>query len=211
VRPLTYTLVADGSSDECLKHVINWVLKQEARSTGPLLITPQFADYGARPGPPKRLSDKLRLVVQDYPCDLLFIHRDAEREDPDQRRTEILAAARASGFEPIVSIVPVRMTEAWLLFNESAIRHASGNPSGRVKLNLPPLQRLEKEPDPKEVLERLLVMASEASGRRLKQFERNLPKLKPRVAELIEDFSPLRRLEAFSRFENELKDALSRR
>lgn len=210
MRTLTYTLVADGSSDRCLQYVINWVLKQSTHSAGTLLINSQFADYGDRPNPPKGLPDKLRQAAHDYPCDILFVHRDAEREDPALRRTEILNAASEAGFDPVVCVIPVRMTEAWLLFDESAIRQAAGNPTGRVRLTLPAFQRLEKLPDPKDALEKLLITASEAGGRRLKLFERDLPKLKQRVAELIKDFSPLRRLDAFSSFEQEMKDALSR-
>jgi len=87
------------------------------------------------------------------------------------------------------------MTEAWLLIDESAIREASGNPNGRTPLALPRTRDLEKLPDPKELLYELLRQASELSGRRLAKFKPD--ECVHRLAELIDDFSPLCGLPAF--------------
>jgi len=210
MKELTYTLVADGPSDKCLERIINWTLGNASSPHGTLLISPQFADYRDDPEPPRELVDKLHRASQDFPCDILFAHRDAEREDPEHRRSEILNAAKQVGIESIVCIIPVRMTEAWLLFNELAIRQAAGNPNGKTRLKLPALTRMEAIPDPKAVLYSALETASEATGRRLKQFQRDLPMLKLRIAEYIEDFSELRHLSAFNDFEDEVRAALAR-
>ena len=93
------------------------------------------------------------------------------------------------------------MTEAWLLIDEKAIRQAADNPNGTERLELPPIQKLESLPDPKQWLHEALVLASEKKGRRLQQFKRDLPSRIHRVAALIDDFSPLRRLPAFQQFE----------
>jgi hypothetical protein len=100
-----------------------------------------------------------------------------------------------------VPVVPVRMTEAWLLIDEKAIREAADNPNGSVALDLPALDRLERTPNPKSTLEKVLETASEKTGRRLDQFRRDLNHRKHRVVQFIRDFSPLRRLPAFSAFE----------
>ncbi len=63
-----------------------------------------------------------------------------------------------------ILIVPVRMQEPWLLFDEQAIRWAAGNPGGKTALALPRLTQLESLPDPKETLYGLLVTASEHPG-----------------------------------------------
>jgi hypothetical protein len=157
------------------------------------------------------LTERIRKAVQSFPCDVLFVHRDAEREAPARRYEEIEEAVSEVGVEPAVCIVPVRMTEAWLLIEEPAIRRAAGNPNGSGALKLPSLQRLESIPDPKETLHEALLAASESNGRRLKQFRRDLPMLKHRVSELIEDFSPLRRLSAFQQFERDVRAAFSTR
>lgn len=210
MRELAYTLVADGPSDRCLERIIHWALEGASPRRKELVLTPQFADYRDAPNPPKGLVEKMRRAVQDFPCDILFAHRDAERGNPRDRRSEILQAAKEADIEPIVCIIPVRMTEAWLLFDESAIRQAAGNPHGSTRLKLPALNRMEEVPDPKAVLETALQSASEASGRRLKQFQRDLPLLKLRVTEYIEDFSPLRSLRAFEDFEKDVHEAFSR-
>jgi hypothetical protein len=148
------------------------------------------------------LSDRLRQAVHYFPCDVLFVHRDAEGQPPDWRLEEIQAAASTAGIlAPFVPVVPVQMTETWLLVDELAIRRAAGNPQGRVALNLPPLTRLEQVADPKSYLHERLKIASEKSGRRLDQFQRGISERVQRVASLIEDFSSLRSLAAFARFE----------
>lgn len=205
---LTYTLVADGPSDRCLLPIINWTIAN-APSHEELSIDSQFADFRDAPETPQSLTEKIRRAVQEYPCDVLFVHRDAEREEPARRRDEIEQAAREAGVNTVVCIVPVRMSEAWLLFDESAIRRAAGNPHGNVALKLPPIQRIESQPDPKALLQNALMTASESSGRRLKQFQRDLRILRHRVAELIEDFSPLRSLSAFQDFERDVHAILA--
>jgi hypothetical protein len=87
------------------------------------------------------------------------------------------------------------MQEAWLLFDEQAIRCAAEIPAGSTALELPPLKRIESKPDPKKILEQALLDACGLNKRRRSKL--NLPRCKARVADFIDDFSPLRRLNAF--------------
>ncbi|MHC5613360.1 MAG: hypothetical protein ACYTXA_20770 [Nostoc sp.] len=107
---------------------------------------------------------------------------------------------------PHICVIPVRMQEAWLLFDEAALRKAAGNPSGRQALQLPDICRLEQLPDPKDILYGLLCEASGLRGRRLKQFSVN--ERVHRLAELIDDFSPLRALSAFQLLETEIQQVI---
>jgi len=100
------------------------------------------------------------------------------------------------------------MTEAWLLIDPWAIRSAADNPNGQVRFQLPPLNRLEELPNPKDHLHSCLRTASGKRGRRLDQFERRLLERVQRVASLIEDFSPLRKLGAFLAFEQATEQAI---
>jgi hypothetical protein len=100
------------------------------------------------------------------------------------------------------------MSEAWLLIDEAAIRMAAGRPGGRTPLELPKLHQLEKLPDPKTRLEQLLRLASESTGRRWRRFDFDAARL--RVAELITDYSPLLKLTAYKRLENDVKSALKK-
>lgn len=199
---LRYILVTDGSSDRTLLPILNWVCREHF----PTPIEGRWFD--PRPfGPPSiPLKGRIRLSLELYPCDLLFIHRDAESEKPQKRYDEIIQAAaspsESSERRPFVCIVPVRMTEAWLLFNENAIRRAAGNPNGVLNLKLPDIKRVEQVKDPKTVLFTAFRTASELNARRLKKL--NVHQCRLRVAELITDFSPLRQLDAFKRLEEDI-------
>jgi len=204
---LHYTLLADGSSDRALLPILTWALQQQGV---PCAIQPTWADLGRLPRRPHTFVERIVTTLRLYPCDLLCIHRDAEREPHAVRRGEIMRAldqvAQQQQQRPTaVCVVPVRMSEAWLLFDEMAIRTAAGNPRGRQDIQLPRLADIERTPDPKEILRQLIRTASGLSGRRLQRLEMN----QLRVAELIDDFSPLRALSAFQAFEAELEQVVT--
>ena len=208
VADLRYTLLSDGSSDRALLPLINWSLRWHGITSG---IHPEWANLNVLRHPPVGLAQRIRAALDLYPCTLLFVHRDCETQSVAVRQQEIRDAldevqASASELAPAVCIVPRRMTEAWLLISERAIRIASGNPSGLVPLLVPSQNRLEDLPDPKETLFALLRTASELPGRRLRSLR--VHKLVHRVVELIEDFSPLRNLPAFAAFEAQLGQVL---
>lgn len=203
---LRFTLVADGRSDQVLVHLLRWVLAATGVQ-GPLEGV--WADLTTQANPPRDLAEGIRGAVEAYPCDILFIHRDAERDDRKTRLAEIRQAIRGSfvsGAEeslPHVCVVPVRMTEAWFLFDEAAIRRGARNPAGKRPLGLPTLSRVESIPNPKDALHHALRIASELGGRRLKGFE--VGQAYYRVAEQIADYRPLRCLPAFQALEEELR------
>jgi hypothetical protein len=205
-----FTLLSDGSSDRTLIPHLTWLLKRNGVS---LPIVSEWADLSRLRQRPNSLTEKIMRSLELYPCDLLFIHRDAERENPNNRRVEIEGAwfaLRQNIIKPsFICVIPVRMSEAWLLFDENAIRRASGNSEGRVRINLPNLRNVENEPDPKEILFNSLRLASEQSGRKLKQLNADMPRLRYRVSELIEDFSPLLILPSFQQLETTIKELFS--
>lgn len=161
------------------------------------------------PKPPKTLSPRITCSVELYPCDLLFVHRDAEKKPHEKRVNEIQAAisqVKSVQVPPFVCVIPVRMQEAWLLFDEAALRRAAGNPNGRQVLDLPDVAQLEELPNPKNILHELLRKASGLSPRRVKKFSVN--ECVHRVAELIDDFTPLRSLPAFRMLEVEIEKVI---
>jgi hypothetical protein len=206
---LRYTLLSDGSSDRALIPVLGWLITQHLPQCA---VQAEWADLRRVPQPPRGISQRIATALELYPCDLLFVHRDAEREPAERRLEEVEAAVREQGPDlsvPVVAVVPVRMHEAWLLFNEAAIRRAAGNPNGRNKIDLPPLPAVEREPDPKRALNALLRACSGLSGRRLQRFP--VAARAVRVAEFISDFTPLRRLESFRLLEQQLTDVIKAR
>ncbi len=156
------------------------------------------------------VATRVSQALAYYPCDILFVHRDADGQGHSSRKIEVQDGLRVAGIAvPNVAIVPVRMTEAWLLADEPAIRAAAGRPRSVEKLGLPPLKGLEAYANPELALEEALCIASGRSGRRLSSFKRDLPMLKYRVAELVESFSPLLALPSFAEFYSDLGSALN--
>ena len=203
---LRYTLVTDGSSDIALIPILTWLLRENGVA---YTIQSEWADLNRVPNSKRRrLEDKIYWSLDLYPCELLFVHRDAEREVRETRVREITTAiANADTFVSAVScVVPVRMQEAWLLFDEAAINHAAGNPSNHESLNLPSINRLEDLPDPKTELHERLKQASNLGRRRLATFQ--VSQRAHRVTQFVKDFSPLRRLSAFAALESELQQII---
>lgn len=159
MRELRYTLLTDGSSDTALVPILSWALKRHVDCP----VQGTWADLRYLSRPPKRLPDRIRLSLDLYPCDLLFIHRDAEKEPLHKRIDEIRQGLEEAGqwkVMPAVCVIPVRMTEAWLLMDEGAVRRAAGNPHGQEALDLPSVGTLEHVSDPKSVLYACLQSAS---------------------------------------------------
>lgn len=201
MKPLRYTLVGDGPSDRALMPILRWLLLQSGIV---LPLSPSWADPRRLQAKTNKLVDRLPQALNLYPCDLLFIHRDAEKEAAEVRYAEIAEAiGQLKAPPPTISVVPVRMTEAWLLTNEDAIRRAADNPNGKVKLNMPSIAEMENLPDPKERLNEILRLACDLSGRRLAQFKRDEAARRVRVADFVQDYSPLLCLPAFSRFQQD--------
>jgi hypothetical protein len=200
-------LLTDGSSDDSLRYPIDWLL----RDLGWLEVDGAWADLRSLRNPPRDLPERVRQACFLFPCDLLMIHRDAENEPLERRISEIEEAATAARrAAPHVCVVPVRMVEAWLLHDESAIRRAAGNPNGTRPLDLPDVARVEELADPKTHLRRALLDAVADRGRHRRRAKREFGERRRRVAELITNYSPLRQLEAFASFERRLVEALTR-
>ncbi len=199
---LAYTLVADGPSDRALLPVLDWLLGEHSQR----LFDGVAADLSRVRNPPKELGLRIQRALELYPCDLLFVHRDAEKAKQQTRRREILKALGVADHPPAVCVIPVRMTEAWLIWNESAIRGAASNPNGTVAVDVPDVGDVERIVDPKKQLGDLITEASELTGRRRRKLR--VQQAIQRLAELIGDFSPLRRAPAFAALEDELVGVL---
>ena len=208
ISEINYTLLSDGSSDKALMPIIEWTLLQ-LDST--LLIQGIRADLTSLKHPPKSLTNRINVALRLYPCDLLFIHRDSEKESLANRSDEIDKAVDESDFDPkkqiAIPVIPVRMMEAWLLIDEQAIRIAAGNPNSRHRPVLPNPKTLESLPDPKSVLQDHLRQASGLKGRQLDRF--NVGKAVHLVAQNVLDFSILKQLSAYQNFEDEVRTKLS--
>lgn len=209
MKQLRYTLLSDGTSDKAFLPILSWLLDKHGVKSA---IEAQWADLARLRQKPKSLPERIAKSLELYPCELLFIHRDAEKQPRKDRVNEIKAALEQNEkplIVPVVCVVPVRMLEAWLLFDETAIRKAADNPKGKLPLNLPHMTKVEDLPDPKELLCEVLRQASGFNGRRLKQFKQREREKIQRVAQLIEDFTPLSSLPAFQALEQDLLEVIA--
>ncbi len=201
---LKYSFLGDGPTDKRLMAPVSWLLREYLPDYG---IQAQWADLSRLPRKPEGLTERMLKSIELYPCDILFVHRDVERESVETRKTEITRAAEGISV-PVICVVPKRMQEAWMLFDEPAIRKAACNPNGRKHLDMPSLAKCEDLPNPKEMLYNLLLEASDLPSHRRK----NVPveRYAYRVTEKIEDYSPLRRLSSFSELENDIQVLIQR-
>lgn len=201
-----YTLVTEGSGDRVLLEPINWILEQHCG----VQFSGQWANPNALADASRDLRVRMMQVGRYYPADLYFVHRDIDVSTREHRENEIRGALEASGcVAPAICVIPVRMTEAWFLFSENAIRRAADRANGRVDLRLPSPAEVQRRADPKDVLEEKLVLASELTGRRLAQFRSDISRRKSLVAINIDDYSPLRRHASFARTEQDIQEALA--
>jgi hypothetical protein len=203
MKSIRYTLLSDGSSDRMLMPILDWLLHQHCPDHA---LDSNWADLGRLRQPPRSLPDKIKITLEFYPCDILFIHRDAEKESYETRYTQIQKALEGIQTPPAICVIPVRMQEAWLLFDQAAIRRAAGNPNSRIPLNPPDLNTVERLPDPKQILFDLIRTSSGLNGARLKKL--NPHKRAFLVSGSITDFSPLRSVTAFQSMEKQLENAL---
>jgi len=195
-----YTLLADGTSDEVLMAIVDWLIREYLPSTR---VIGTFArDFGPIGN---ELDVRVRSAIQNFPCDLLIVHRDAEGQSREDRLDEIVRAVVAIDVS-YVCLIPVKMTEAWLFSDESAIRFASGNASGRHNIGMPRRDKWESLSDPKVTLLELLCSATGKKGRALDKF--NPLKARHRITPRGESFEGLRGVKSFDCFENDIFNCL---
>lgn len=192
---LYYALLADGTGDRALLPIIEWSLRRLCKEGS-------FAPPSFVPRQHASIEERLDEIVERYRPDLVFVHRDAESQPYETRLKEIPTG------DTIVPVIPVRMTEAWLLIDEGALGRSAGNPNGRQPLDMPPVSQLERLPDPKSLLRRLLRIASGNTGRRARRFDKKRSEAVHRLASLISDYSVLSGLPAFRHFFDCLEQAL---
>lgn len=203
--------LCEGSSDAGLRFHIEAIAAEAGRE---LLVTiPELDRLATKTG--HSVKDKLRVAQQlsdgGDGYDLVVIHRDSDGHPPDRRRDEIAAAvADVSPGLAHVPVIPVRMLEAWLLLDDTAIRHVAGNPNGRVPLGLPKPARAESVADPKTLLRQAIATASEEKGRGLKTLQKRFFENRARLLQLLNREGPVQQLASWQSFRHDLQRALSR-
>lgn len=199
-------LMTDGRSDLALSNHVQRICNREqaAVEVVPLAQTQLPPGTGRRVG--ARLSAALG-IDSGFQC--IFVHRDAENAPPERREQEVEEGVDHAGFGgPWAPIVPVRMTEAWLLLDEQAIREVAGRPSGREDLDLPSPGQVEGIADPKMVLQQALINAARVKGRHLKRFCKQFRTHRRRLIEQLDPDGPVSNLLSWQRMVTNVQTAV---
>lgn len=151
VRFLQCSLVCEGPSDrwflaELLRRAVDEICFGFEQSTVEVVVEHVFVDHQR----PAAILERLR----EEPFDVLLYHHDgAPTGSASDKITEVRAALTASRREPMVPVVPVRETEAWMLCDPDALAAILGVRPVKVAGLLPDRPRdLEAVPDPKQLL-----------------------------------------------------------
>jgi hypothetical protein len=155
--------------------------------------------------------DRLTCVLEfDSDFDVVIVHRDAESQAVANRITEIQGGVANAGVAwPVIPVVPIRMTEAWLLLDEQEIREVAGRPSGSQPLGLPARAGIETLADPKATLGEALDRACGFSGRRLAKFKRDFSEHRRQLLDRLDRNGPIKGLSAWNRLETDVEQAMS--
>jgi hypothetical protein len=201
MKRVTATLVTDGSSDKLLVPLIELLFATHTE------LAYQVNCAEGLPPVTSGLDARIDSALKLFPCDFLFVHRDAEGMDATLRQIEIEASwPDTEQTSVLICVIPVRMTEAWLITNQEPIRYAVGNPKGTESLDLPAVKDIESDPDPKKTLFAALKAASGLNATRKRRF--NPHQYRHRVSELTDDLEPLRKLRSFRHLEIQIQKHL---
>lgn len=194
-RPRYGVFVAEGTSDMPISDIVEDLFFE--RGTAVHLSKPDFNRL-------EKVSKDVRSrllagrTLADNSIDFFVVHRDADNAGPTARRREIEEAVAALTPTPaLVPVIPVRMTEAWLLLDESAIRTVAGNPRGRTRLDLPKLHEVERHPDPKALLRKCLLDAAEVTGRRRDRMAARFSQHRAQLLERLDRKGPVIQLSSW--------------
>ncbi|MEU6023682.1 hypothetical protein [Micromonospora sp. NPDC047134] len=207
-------------------HTLSGLFVPEGTSDGPLAahierlffykgcpVTLTTPDFPRLSGVDRDVASRVRagLELVGDTVDVIVVHRDADNAGEHARRLEIESAVRSLGVSTeLVPVIPVRMTEAWLLLDEAAIRHVAGNPRGRARLNLPRPHEVESRADPKSILRASLLTASEESGRRREAVARRFNEHRKQLLERLDPAGPVLRLDSWARMVAAIDEVVKR-
>jgi hypothetical protein len=196
VRSYSGLFVSEGTSDLPLADIIESLFFNLGVAVH--LSKPDFSLLTIPKDVRSRVDAGLKLV--DRPVDVIVVHRDADNAGHHARQQEIRNAVRSvGGTAALVPLIPVRMTEAWLLLDETAIRYVAGNPRGRMDLELPKVHEVETVADPKHRLRACLLKAADVSGRRRESAAKRFPQHRRQLLERLDPTGAVTRLESWGR------------
>lgn len=202
VRDYSGVFIGEGSSDMPIAEIVESLFLDRGVS-----IRLSKPDFGLLGGVKKDVRSRIEAATElaDGGIDLIVVHRDADNAGTRSRRDEIdRAVASLRSTATILPVIPVRMTEAWLLLDERAIRTVAGKPSGRTTLGLPGWREVERHADPKQLLGECLLKAADETGRRRERVANRFNQNRRQLLERLDRNGPVTRLESWQRLVSDI-------
>lgn len=173
---LVLALLAEGPTDELFlpgiiqRTVQNLVLRRGRTVIDvlePMLVT-------IRPDIQGQAERILEAAYQTEGYHALIIHADADHHSADRALNErfqpgVLLVQDSGINHHLVPLIPIRMTEAWLLADPESLLNIIGTWMNTNALGLPSHpHQIESDPDPKATLKEVVRRATAQRGRRRK-------------------------------------------
>lgn len=196
-----FALLCEGTSDAALVAVLRRLLLEAGADSA-------IGEAIPLTGTIRRKFE--HLIAGGKPPQLVFVHRDSDTRDPEPRYDEIRHGAEEAGWSgPVVCVVPIQMTEAWLLTSADEIRSVAGRANGRAPLNLPNLSEIERTSDAKARLRHAYLTASETTGRRRRTAESSFSSRRTVLLDRLDINGGVSQLASFDRLRRDLATALA--
>lgn len=201
--------ISEGTSDLPLAQLVENMFL--ARGEGLDLSVPDFSLLADRV--PRTVDGRLAAgleLLDGESVDVVVIHRDTDNTDAASRRNEMEEPfSRIPIGRHLIPLIPIRMTEAWTLLDETAIREVAGNPRGRMPLGLPTIGEIERRANPKQILKDAILAASGSTGRRQAVLARRFDNNRRRLLERINPDGPIRQLTSWRQLEADVDSVVT--
>lgn len=200
---ISFVLIGEGSSDLRMVDHIENILVTEGFDE----VSGNAFDPGSASTQPigRSVKEKLCAAMKLFPsADIVVIHRDSDGHEWKDREEEITNAkisVAATNDKAVVSMIPVRMLETWLIACNASINIVAGNNNPQSPIRcIPALRNLERAADTKNLLKDALCEASGLSGGRLNDFKRRFFQMRARITDDLSIDGPQNNLPSYERF-----------
>lgn len=182
---LIVALYVEGPADERFLPIIVQRAAQELLLHEGRSITDVLQPYVVKPSRPQQNQAETILAIarQCTGYHALIIHADADHDSPEPALREritpgcdLIVRAHAAGekvCDVAIPLVPVRMTEAWMLADGDALRNVLGTSQTNDQLEIPNrAHEIERDATPKQTLALVIKHALAARPQRRRRIKR---------------------------------------
>jgi hypothetical protein len=213
MKNVAVALYAEGITDQLfLLEVIRRAAKQNLNQSGQQYIDVKPVDpISFKKTGMKQDECILQAARLASNYNILIVHADADHRTADRALNERfypghlrVQQAEEEVCRCVLPIVPVQMTEAWMLADPEALRAALGTSKSAQELGLPLKAKLvEADPDPKQTLK---IIVGKANTHRSRRQNLEVHTLYTFLGRKV-DLSRLRDVPAYQRFVHDLVNA----